>query len=82
MYAERNPPSINEAVDRAIAKEASPTGVPVLPPAAVPWLVGLVGLATVATQTLPEHTVAFKVASLIVGLGGLFGLASPGLRRK
>jgi hypothetical protein len=33
---------------------ASPTGAPVVPPAAVPWLVGLVGLAAVGAQTLPR----------------------------
>lgn len=60
----------------------SPTGVPSIPTAYVPYLVTLVGLATIATQVLPPHTMAFKIASGLVGLGGILGLASPGLRKK
>lgn len=59
----------------------SPTGTPILPPKAVPWLVALVGLASVGVATLPDYTVGHKVAMVIVGLGALFGIASPGLRR-
>jgi hypothetical protein len=60
---------------------SSPTGAPVVPPAIVPWLVGLVGLAAVGAQTLPPHTLGAKVCAGIVALGGVLGLASPGLRR-
>lgn len=79
MDLPKNPNTVNDS-DGVATVAVSPTGAPVIPPTAVPWLVGLVGLATVATQTLPPHTIAFKVASIVVGLGSIFGLASPGLR--
>jgi hypothetical protein len=77
------PVSLNSANDQeGTSTTVSPTGAPVIPPAVVPWLVGLVGIATVVTQTVPSNTIGWKVASIIVGLGGMFGLASPGLRRQ
>jgi hypothetical protein len=59
----------------------SPTGVPVIPPKVVPWLAALVGVAGVAMQFLPAHTIGFKLAAGIVSLGGLVGIASPGIRK-
>lgn len=66
----------------AVSDPVSPTGTPLLPTSAVPFLVGLVALATGLTSVLPPHTIGFKVATFVVGLGSLFGLASPGWRRK
>lgn len=62
--------------------EVSPTGAPMLPPRLVPWLAALVGLAAILSQSLPPHTAASKVAAVIAGLGGVLGVASPGLRRQ
>jgi len=64
-----------------VSAARSPTGTPVLPVWAVPWLVALVGVAGVAANVLPAHTVAAKVALAIVSLGAALGLASPGMRR-
>lgn len=60
----------------------SPTGVPVIPPKAVPYLVGLVGLAAALSQSLPPESIVAKIANIVALLGGVFGLASPGLRKK
>jgi hypothetical protein len=65
-----------------VAKATSPTGVPVIPPAAVPWLTSVVGIAGILAASLPEHTVGARVAQLVFALGAALGLASPGLRRK
>jgi hypothetical protein len=63
-------------------KEASPTGTPLLPPKAVPWVALLVGLAATGAAIFPADSVAGKVCTVLVGLGGVLGVASPGLRRK
>jgi hypothetical protein len=60
----------------------SPTGIPIVSPKVVPWILAVVGIAAVAMQALPEHTIGYKVAAGIVALGALFGVASPGLRTK
>lgn len=61
----------------------SPTGRPVIPPAAVPWLMVAMGIGGGLVATLPEHTVGYKVAlGVTIGLGPLLAMASPGLRRK
>jgi len=90
MYMSKDAPHAPpiSGLEEAIAKTqatragASPTGVPTLPPKAVPWLMGLVGVALVAARTLPLHTVAAQLASGLVDVAVLFGLASPGWRRK
>lgn len=61
---------------------ASPTGIPFLPPKAVPWVVFVVGVAGVAAGVLPDHTWGDKIAEWIVWGGALIGIASPGLRRR
>lgn len=64
-----------------VSAAISPTGAPMLPAKAVPWLVALVGVAGVAAQVLPEHTVAHKIALAVMGFGALLGIASPGWRK-
>ena len=75
-------------LEKAISKTqaarngGSPTGLPAIPTKAVPWLVGLVSVALVAARPLPPHTVAAQVASGLVDVAVLFGLASPGWRKR
>jgi hypothetical protein len=64
------------------ASSSSSYGPPLVPVKVVPWLVAVVGLAGAAVQTLPPHTIAWKVAAAITSFGGLFGVVSPGLRRS
>lgn len=59
----------------------SPTGKPLLPPSAVPYLAALGAILLALTQVLPPDTVAAKVLTVVVQIMGLFGLVSPGLRR-
>ncbi len=61
--------------------EKSPTGTPILPPAAIPYLVGVAGIAATAETVLPPHTVAAHVARFVLLLMSVLGIASPGLRR-
>jgi hypothetical protein len=70
-------------------QEVSPTGAPVVAPRIVPIVVAI-GSALMATAgavkvVASPHTVAHHVAdAVLTGLGallGLFGAASPGLRR-
>lgn len=62
--------------------EQSPTGNPLLPPKAVPFLIVLVLLAEGLAQVLPQHTIGAKIAHGVAALGTVLGLASPGLRRS
>lgn len=52
-----------------------------IPKQAVPWITAIVGLAATGFVTLPEHTVAYKVCAVLVALGSVLGIASPGLHR-
>lgn len=61
--------------------ESSPTGVPMLSPKFVPYLIALVGLAGLVMSSVPQHTLAFKIAAGVQTLGAALGLASPGLRK-
>lgn len=81
--APRNPNGHTEE-GRAIytPPAASPTGIPFLPPKAVPWVVAVVGIAGVLSGVLPEHTIGDRIAEGVVWLGALLGIASPGLRRR
>lgn len=90
MYASKEAPHVppitglEEAISKTQAARngGSPTGLPAIPPKAVPWLMGLVGVALVAARTLPPHTVAAQVAGGLVDVAVIFGLASPGWRKK
>ncbi len=59
----------------------SPTGIPVINPKAIPWLVAVVAAAGLGLEMLPSHTLGYKICGLVVLVGGLVGIASPGLRK-
>lgn len=63
-------------------KPISPTGAPLIPVAFVPFLVAVVAIAEGLAQFLPEYTVGARIAHAVAGLGLVFGLASPGLRKR
>lgn len=63
-----------------LAKDISPTGLPLLPAKAVPVVGVVLALAIAVSQLAPEHTLAHKAALAVLGLASLLGLASPGLR--
>lgn len=67
-----------------MSQEVSPTGLPVIPPKAVPVVAVVTGLAAacVAADIFPPHTVASKVCAALVALGSFFGIVSPGWRKK
>jgi hypothetical protein len=54
----------------------------VIPPAAVPWLTGLVAVALVVSRVASPHTDVAQVAGAVTDVAVLFGLLSPGMRRK
>ena len=63
----------------------SPTGLPVLPPKAVPWLV-LAGAVAFVVSGAPDIGVVLPaavvgVSKLVLGFCSLLGLVSPGMRR-
>lgn len=59
----------------------SPTGIPVIPQ----WLpraaAVIVGVAGALQQAFPPHTVAFKLCTLVIGLGASLGIMSQGVRK-
>jgi hypothetical protein len=65
----------------------SPTGTPLLPPKAVPYAVAVVGAAALLVAA-PELGLPFVIpmaivgiAKIVVALGALLGIVSPGLRK-
>lgn len=63
--------------------DTSPTGTPLIPPRAVPFISAGLVIAGALAQVVPQQTVAGRVLSLITSiLGPLFGVLSPGLRKK
>lgn len=68
--------------------ERSPTGLAVLPQVAVKVVTVLVGLAAIGipifTTMLPAPWAAtgLTICSSIVGIGTVFGIASPGVRKE
>lgn len=75
-----NPNTVNDQQGTVIS--VSPTGLPAIPPKAVPWLVGIWGAAYVVAKSLPPHTVAAIIAQNVLEIGALLGLASPGWRKQ
>lgn len=75
---------LEEAIQRTQAARdgGSPTGVPKVPPKAVPWLLGLVGVALVSARAFPVGHPIQVAADAVTDVAVLFGLASPGWRRK
>lgn len=66
--------------------EVSPTGKPLVSPKVVPFLALLVAAAAAvaagAPDILPDTTIDQTIAGIIVALGTVFGIVSPGMRRK
>lgn len=73
------PPLKNEQEGVATS---SPTGSPAIPPQAVPWLTALVAAALVSARAFPVGHPVQVAADAITDVAVLFGLASPGWRRK
>lgn len=67
------------------AMEASPTGKPLISPKAVPWLALLVAAASAVAlgqpDLIPDTSIDQTVAQIIVSLGAVFGILSPGMRK-
>lgn len=59
----------------------SPTGTPVIPPAAVPYIASVVAAAAVVHEMVPNPTVQL-VTAILTAIGAVLGIASPGLRRR
>lgn len=59
----------------------SPTGTPIIPPAAVPYIAGVVGIAGVVHEAVPNPTVQL-VTAIILAVGAVLGIASPGWRKQ
>lgn len=64
------------------APPVSPTGQPVLPTAYVPYAAAVVAGAAVVQQMAEPGSVVAVVAAVLVAVGAVLGIASPGLRRK
>lgn len=64
----------------------SPTGMPFIPPALVPWITLVYSVVIVTLGVLIQqypNVTAFSLAMALVGaFGGIFGIVSPGLRAK
>jgi hypothetical protein len=54
----------------------------VIPPKVVPWLTAIVAAALVASRSAPVGHPVQVVADALTDVAVLFGLASPGWRRK
>lgn len=66
-----------------VAPIPSPTGTPVIPPAAVPYVLALVGILAVAVETVEAGpiTVPAVLRATVRALTLLVAGALPGLRR-
>lgn len=79
--------SISPALDdkAALERVKSPTGTPVIPPAAVPYVLAGAGVLTIVGEELadPAPWTPVRIIGLVTKLVGYLALgASPGLRRK
>ena len=66
--------------------DVSPTGAPVISPKVVPYLAGLVAVAAAVAAKMPDIVPSSEldqqIAGIIVALGTIFGIASPGWRKQ
>lgn len=62
--------------------EVSPTGQPVVPGWFPAVATALVSAAYALQQVVPPHTVGYQVAGFVIAAGAVFGILSPGLRKK
>lgn len=60
----------------------SSTGTPVLAPRIAAWAAGVVAIAAVLSQISGLPAVVYTIAHLIVGIGTVIGIASPGIRQN
>ena len=79
-------PGLEEAIAKSqAARDASPTGTPVIPPAAVPYVLAGASLLQIVGEEVadPAPWTAARAIGLGVKVLGFLALgASPGLRRK
>ena len=77
------PPALDDKA--ALVRVANPNGAPVIPPAAVPYVLAGAGVLTIVGEELsdPAPWSAARVIGLVTKLVGYLALgASPGLRRR
>ena len=60
----------------------SSTGTPILAPRIAAWAAGVVAIAAVLSQISGLPAVVYTIAHLIVGIGTVIGIASPGIRQN
>lgn len=63
------------------ALNPSSTGTPILAPRIAAWAAGVVAIAAVLSQISGLPAVVYTIAHLIVGIGTVIGIASPGIRQ-
>jgi hypothetical protein len=64
------------------APPVSPTGAPLIPPAYVPYAAAAVAGAAVVQQVAEPGSVVAVIASVVLAVGAVLGIASPGLRKR
>lgn len=68
-----------------VINSISPNGKPLVNPKVVPWLAAALPVIGLLLNQIPAHTIvgqALRTPGALFFLGGLFGVASPGLRKK
>jgi len=63
------------------APAVSPTGSPIIPVKLAPYAAAVAAVAGGLLAILPEHTVAWKVCTVITGLAAALGIVSAGARK-
>jgi hypothetical protein len=63
-------------------QQAEPAQGAVIPPKAVPWLTAIVAAALISARAFPAGHPVQVAADAVTDVAVLFGLASPGWRRK
>jgi len=74
-------PPFHFEVDMSDPVIPSPTGTPVMPNWIAPVSAALGSVALAVTQIAPNYTIAFKLATLVLGLCSIFGPVSAGWRK-
>lgn len=86
MYPPKDVPSVTIQNGRPVLNNDQPavsaTGAPAIPPKAVPWLTVLVAAALISARAFPLGHPVQVAADAVTDVAVLFGLASPGWRRK
>lgn len=77
-----NPNTLNDSEVVAKNEVPAPAQGAVIPTKAVPWLTALVAAALITAKSAPAGSPVQVVADSLVDVAVLFGLASPGWRRK